>query len=209
MPWRLAWWGVSYWGRCVLPCLSSCTLGEESDEDVPRAGQALDPATSPGERVEHGAPKSRRFVGPVIRPPRPTRFRVRRGRRKCSRGFRFYEQSNLHLEVPSQAGVTRYFQDLASAVLPPLRRFKDAAPPTSGAWRRMELAEESSSADPPSVANVHFVHLLDDRRLDVLVCEMGRGQVYLLRPYEKLPKYELIGDNLGHPAPRGSGGSGR
>ena len=192
---------------CVILGAGTCLLayrvapGEKSQTKTPSEPvRTLAPPPTLASETKTGPSEVKAFCGACHPIPTPDSFPREAWPQEVSRGFRFYEQSNLHLEVPSQTGVTRYFQNLAPAVLPPLRQFKDATPLTSGTWRRMELAEENSSADPPSVANVRFVHLLDDRRLDILVCEMGRGQVYLLRPYEKSLRYELIGDNLGHPA---------
>ncbi len=52
----------------------------------------------------------------------------------------------------------------------------------------------------PGVANVRFVHLTDERKLDVLACDMMNGKVFLLKPYESAPELKLVSDAIPHPA---------
>jgi hypothetical protein len=42
------------------------------------------------------------------------------------------------------------------------------------------------------VSNVNLVHLLDERRLDVLACEMRLGQVLVLQPYAPEPAWRVL-----------------
>jgi hypothetical protein len=42
------------------------------------------------------------------------------------------------------------------------------------------------------VSNVNLVHLFDERRLDVLVCEMRAGQVLVLQPYTSPPAWRVL-----------------
>jgi hypothetical protein len=44
-----------------------------------------------------------------------------------------------------------------------------------------------------AVSNVNLVHLFDDRRLDILVCDMRDGWVSVLRPYEKDAAPRVLG----------------
>ena len=36
---------------------------------------------------------------------------------------------------------------------------------------------------PTSISNVNLVHLFDDNRMDLLACDMRRGQILALQPY--------------------------
>jgi hypothetical protein len=51
----------------------------------------------------------------------------------------------------------------------------------------------------PAVSNVRLVHLFDDRRLDIIVCDMLRGQIWALRPYDPSPKFQLLSNAVSHP----------
>src|SRR5205085_2389369 len=42
----------------------------------------------------------------------------------------------------------------------------------------------AEQAPVPAVANVNLVHLFDERRLDVLTCDLRAGLVLALSPYE-------------------------
>src|SRR5207249_2674166 len=48
-------------------------------------------------------------------------------------------------------------------------------------------------AAAPAIANVNLVHLFDERRLDVLACDMRAGLVLALRPYAPMPTWEVLG----------------
>jgi hypothetical protein len=49
-------------------------------------------------------------------------------------------------------------------------------------------------ATPPRISNVNLVHLFDERRLDVLACDMLAGKVLVLKPYEPSPQWQVLGD---------------
>jgi hypothetical protein len=51
----------------------------------------------------------------------------------------------------------------------------------------------------PAVSNVNLVHLYDERRLDILACDMRAGVVSVLRPYRPSPRWQLLG-KVPHPA---------
>ena len=82
--------------------------------------------------------------------------------------------------------------------LPELQRL--STPPLSPSWKTVRVPDEVEQTDPPAVANVRFAHLLDQHKLDVVVCEMNQGQVLVVQPYLTPPRTTIIGRNLGHPA---------
>jgi hypothetical protein len=44
----------------------------------------------------------------------------------------------------------------------------------------------------PGVSNVNLVHLWNDRRVDVLVCDAAQDQVLVLKPYEASPSLQVL-----------------
>jgi hypothetical protein len=48
-------------------------------------------------------------------------------------------------------------------------------------------------ASEPAISNVNLVHLFDDRRLDLVACDMRSGRVMALRPYESSPAWMMLG----------------
>ncbi len=82
---------------------------------------------------------------------------------------------------PPMEQVLQYYEEQAPLTLPraiiekasgplPLRLVQTDYPPPA-------------DAAEPAIANVNLVHLFDERRLDVLACDMRAGRVMALRPY--------------------------
>ena len=138
------------------------------------------------------------FCGTCHPVPPPETFPASSWREEVVRGFKLCEESGKHLDLPSQEGVVKYYLERAPKALPALREFTTDSPPDY--WKPVKVADDRSRDDPPAVANVRFVHLFDDRKLDVLICEMASGQIQVLRPYESPPRYSVIAKNLFHPA---------
>src|SRR5262249_21889334 len=47
-------------------------------------------------------------------------------------------------------------------------------------------------AQPPVISNVNLVHLFDDKRLDLLACDMRHGLVMVYQPYVPEPKWRVL-----------------
>lgn len=92
--------------------------------------------------------------------------------------------------APPIEEAVRYFTERAPERLPP-------APSTAGAGpgnlrlRRVPL-KLSGLPHYPGVAHAQFVHLHDDKRLDLLVCEMRFGMVLALDPARDLGSVRLL-----------------
>ncbi|MBI4604903.1 MAG: VCBS repeat-containing protein [Planctomycetes bacterium] len=83
-----------------------------------------------------------------------------------------------------------YFTSRAPERLPPSRSTVGVGPGPLDA-RRVPL-KLSGVPRYPGTAHVHFVHLFDDARFDMLLCEMRFGMVLAMRPYEDLAKIQLL-----------------
>jgi hypothetical protein len=116
--------------------------------------------------------------------------------------YGFYERSNYDNPklrslrgVPPAAAVIKYFENRAPEELPRLL----PEPPLGDLpvqFQRHEVANPSYPS--PAVANVNLVHLYDDKKLDLLVCDMRSGEVAVLKPYEKTPSWKVLA-KLAHP----------
>jgi hypothetical protein len=106
-------------------------------------------------------------------------------------GYRFFQQAGLPLEVPPMPEVVRYYEERAPRALPPAVIHRAPGP---GPVR----FEQVHFPAPPglsarNVSNINLVHLFDDKRLDVLVCEMTAGLILALSPYEARPAWRVLG----------------
>jgi hypothetical protein len=135
--------------------------------------------------------------------PPPDTFPRSSWRDEVARGYHFFETARAtqpalaRLQAPLFESVARYYEKRAPETLPPLA--PEVAPgPVPVRWRSTGLPWAHPSA-PASIAHVNLVHLGDDRKLDVLACDMRGGQVAVLKPYAPSPSWRVLGD-VPHPA---------
>ncbi len=111
-------------------------------------------------------------------------------RREVKQAYDFFGNSKLQIDFPSQESVALYYERRAPLELPLLHNKKPAHDlPLSFERRDYRLP---GSANHAAVSNVNLVHLFDERRLDVLVCEMRLGQVLVLQPYASQPTWRVL-----------------
>jgi hypothetical protein len=125
----------------------------------------------------------RQFCGTACHAyPPPDTFPRSAWRREVKQAYDLFGDSNLRImDFPSQEGVALYYERRAPEVLPLLKNAKPAhALPVRFQRKDYQLPGESMA---PAVSHVNLVHLFDNKRLDVLACEMRRGQVLALQPY--------------------------
>jgi hypothetical protein len=132
--------------------------------------------------------------------PKPDLFPKFHWPHEVDRGFSFLEQGPVPAETPSFSSVVRYYQNRAPESLPTLEK---SVPPVSSPSRFertcYRLVENHLS---PAVANVRFVNLSDsdERKLDVVACDMLNGQVLLLNPNEPKAAIRVITQAIPNPA---------
>jgi hypothetical protein len=106
-------------------------------------------------------------------------------------GYDFFAQSPLlGTEFPPLESVVRYYENRAPQTLPLLAQqtsSRDA--PVRFERRGFRLPDPLAS---PGVSNVNLVHLFDDRRLDILVCDAIQNQVLVLKPYDPSPALQVL-----------------
>jgi hypothetical protein len=91
---------------------------------------------------------------------------------------------------PPREQVVRYYEERAPVELsaPAIRRATGLMPVILEPAQYPVIPE----APDPAVSNINLVHLFDERRLDVLTCDMRAGLVAVLRPYEPSPAWKVL-----------------
>src|SRR5262249_1498031 len=137
------------------------------------------------------------FCGACHKYPPPDSFPRAAWEDEVKNGYDFFSEASMNLLAPPMDEVVKYYEERAPEELPPAR--------FEGPSRLLDLQFEPHAVaalphkDPPAVSNVNLVHLFDKRRLDVLTCDMRRGQVMVYSPYEASPAWRVLA-NVSNPA---------
>jgi hypothetical protein len=156
-----------------------------------RVGDAPGPGPAPAAPEEASAAQVHQFCGTACHayPPADT-FPRAAWRREIKQAYDFFRDSKLQLDFPSQESVALYYERRAPEELPLLKAEKPGRPlPLS--FRRKDYPGPGKSV-PPAISNVTLVHLFDERRLDVLACDMRLGEVQVLQPYLPQPSWRVL-----------------
>src|SRR5262249_22221554 len=112
--------------------------------------------------------------------------------------FAFLEKGPNPANMPSFASVVAFSQARAPEELALLRKPKPpGVPPVRFERSGYHAANERHA---PGISNVRFVHLSDEKTLDVLACDMVNGKVLLLRPGERGAELRVVSDAVPNPA---------
>jgi FG-GAP-like repeat len=130
--------------------------------------------------------------------PPPETFPKDHWPHEVRRGFTFLKEAHYSGILPSIPSVIAYFQRRAPEALPVLQKEKSPAECPVRLERTGFRTTEGGT--PPALSNVGFVHLSDERKLDVLACDMVNGRVLLLRPYEPGAKFRVVSNAILNPA---------
>jgi hypothetical protein len=145
-----------------------------------------------GSPREANAEQVHRFCGTACHSyPPPNTFPRSLWRYEIKQAYDLFRDSNLSFpDFPSQESVALYYEKRAPEELPPLK-FDQPAQSLSKPWQRKDY---SLPGEPgaPAISNVNLVHLFDERRLDILVCEMRRGQILALQAYLPQPAWHVL-----------------
>jgi hypothetical protein len=124
--------------------------------------------------------------------PPPDSFPRSAWKEEVELAYMFFAQSNLPFHAPPVEEVVKYYQDRAPLELPvPL--IERASSPLSVDFTCIK-GPLHPKAPLPHVSNVNLVHLFDERRLDVLACEMHAGLVMALKPYAPSPSWQVLAE---------------
>jgi hypothetical protein len=113
-------------------------------------------------------------------------------REEIRQAYDFYRNSRLQVEAPSFESVALYYENRAPEALALLEPLPGASPcPVRFTHSRLA---PPGLPPRPAVSNVNLVHLSDECRLDVLVCDMRFGRVLALKPYADPPAWQVLGE---------------
>jgi len=205
LPWRIGLIGTM--SLCGLVLLLSCNRQQNpiTPPPSPNAGAGNATPSKPSEAEEDSEASSaqvHQFCGACHAYPPPETFPRSAWRFEVMQGYGFYEHSNYDNPklqslgaIPPAGKVIKYFENRAPEELARLPK----EPPLGSHPVKFERGDVFYSANPtPAVSNVNLVHLYDDKKLDLLVCDMRSGEVLALKPYEKEPTWKVLA-KLAHP----------
>lgn len=140
---------------------------------------------------EADAAQVRQFCGTACHPyPPPDSFPRSAWRREVQQAYELFGGSKLQSDFPSLESVALYYENRAPEKLKELK-FAPPAKPPSVSLRRKDFRLPDYDG-PPAVSNINLVHLFDERRLDILVCEMRLGRILVLQPYTSPPAWRTL-----------------
>jgi hypothetical protein len=118
-------------------------------------------------------------------------------RKELRQAYDFFRESSLKLDYPPLDSVAQYYENRAPETLPLVK--PASAPGRCPVQFTRTGLTTTGLSNIPAVSNVNLVHLSDERRLDVLLCDMRGGQVLSLNPRAHPPTWKLLG-KARHPA---------
>ena len=124
----------------------------------------------------------------------PSNFPRSVWRSQVENGYAFLAETPLPIHPPPIENMVHYFENRASTFLP--LPDKDHSGPCPIQFHPTRYSVPGTSN--PIISNVNLVHLSSQKFLDVLVCDMGKGRVMLMKPYEKSPHFQILA-KLQHP----------
>jgi hypothetical protein len=192
MGWRVRGWWLASVVVLGAGVATSCYFGHPTPSEKPAASPP-EPAASAAEIGDycskcHAFPPADSFPRSAWKEEVEKAYQIIADARQ--------QGKRLDGEPPRIGDVVRYYEERAPLELPPADVDRAAGPPPVRFRRTTYLAPPRAAE--PAVANVNLVHLFDERRLDVLACDMRAGLVLALRPYAASPAWEVLG-KVPHP----------
>jgi hypothetical protein len=110
---------------------------------------------------------------------------------EVNQAYKFLATSNLYVKPPPIEDVIKYYEAQAPVELP----FPVIPTPPHPLPVRFEqrVLPSLPQVSTPGVSNVNLVHLFDERRLDILACDMRAGLVLALSPYQPASAWQVLG----------------
>jgi hypothetical protein len=118
-------------------------------------------------------------------------------KQEVEQAYQFFAESSLSMQAPPIGDAIRYYEEGAPLELPHpvIAKASNALPVKFTAVAQPAVPE----VPEPAISNVNLVHLFDERRLDVLACDMRAGLVMALSPYRPAPSWRVLA-KVSHPA---------
>jgi hypothetical protein len=179
--------------HCLRPLvlLAMCVLAAGCTRSAPP------PSVVPATKADERPANLSAFCSACHAFPPPGTFPRSAWRYELEQAYRFFSLSLLDLTPPKFDEAVHYFETHAPDELPPAH-WVNVAGPAPVDFERIGY-RGPAHAEPPAVSNVNLVHLFHPDKLDVLTCDMRRGQVMALSPYEEKPSWKVLA-HVPHPA---------
>jgi hypothetical protein len=185
------WWlaFIAVQAACTSAAAAYLYLGRPAEKQEPFAPSLASQSVASPLEIEEYCSKCHAY------PPADT-FPRSAWKEEVEKAYKLIAQSNLHMKrldgkAPSMEQVIDYYEERAPLELP-MALIPRATHPLPLRIRR-KAYPVVPQAPEPAVANVNLVHLFDERRLDLLACDMRAGLVMALRPYAPSPAWEVLG----------------
>jgi hypothetical protein len=157
-------------------------------------GEPAAPGAPPPSPQEASAAEVRQFCGAACHAyPPPETFPRSAWRQEVRQAYDFFRDSDLPADYPPQESVALYYERRAPLELPALAAPRAPHGPPAR-FRRTDFVPPGGPG-VPAVSHVNLARLFDRHRLDVLACEMRRGQVLVLQPYAPSPSWRVLYEN--------------
>src|SRR5260370_15809106 len=185
--WRLAFIAVQ--AACTSAAAAYLYLGRPAGKQEPFAPSPASQSVASPLEIKEYCSKCHAY------PPADS-FPRSAWKEEVEKAYKLIAQSNLHMKrldgkAPSMEQVINYYEERAPLELP-MALIPRATHPLPLRFRRRAYPVVPQAPEP-AVANVNLVHLFDERRLDLLACDMRAGLVMALRPYAPSPAWEVLG----------------
>ncbi|HEV3238186.1 MAG TPA: FG-GAP-like repeat-containing protein, partial [Gemmataceae bacterium] len=141
----------------------------------------------PPEPIEATSAEVHQFCGACHAYPPPDTFPRAAWKKEVRQGYDFFRDSTLQIDYPSMESVIRYYEVRAPETLtvnPP----QNSHSPLPVRFQTSTLPGDPFSA----ISNLNLVHLYDERKLDLLACDMRSGKIMVAKPYEQSPNFKEL-----------------
>jgi hypothetical protein len=182
------------WGWCLafLAVLAVGTaaaaacfyFGRTVSNDAPPTTSRSEPSVASPLQIEEYCSKCHAY-------PPPDSFPRSAWKEEIEKAYKIIAMSNVSGKPPALDQVLKYYEERAPLELP-FPVISRATSPLPVHFRQMECPA-LPQVPGPAISNVNLVHLFDERRLDVLACDMRAGLVLALSPYAPLPAWKVLG----------------
>lgn len=166
-------------------------FGRSASSEEPSAPSSAQPATVSPLQIAEYCSKCHAY-------PAVDSFPRSAWKEEVEKSYTLIAQSQLngkgpHVPAPPpMEQVLKYYEERAPLALPRVI-IQRASGPLPLRLEQTDYPPPPKTAEP-AIANVNLVHLFDERRLDVLACDMRAGRVIALRPYAPSPAWQVLGE---------------
>src|SRR5579859_4002968 len=161
----------------VLLAVAAVVAGCQKPADPP-------PAAAPTPSPADLEPQITRLCGTCHQLPKDfaSTFPRSEWKREVEQAYTFAADANIPQVMPPMESVINWFEQRAPEKLPDAL-FEKSETPLPVRLQRTSCPGLSLDKGT-AISNVNLVHLSDEKKLDVLACEMRTGRIFLYKPYE-------------------------